>query len=483
MSKTFDGGIAGGVFNRNSKRSGNQQKQYPEDLYVEVKEIVAADNNKGYISGVNKNGKNVRVYINQDAYNRNEEYQSKKALAGTSSEKVKFMGHRIDNDMKKHIEPKNTKIKKVIMATQALYETTKKIDGESVSIYKANYIEHVTNLKKFFYRPVTLFSRVNDEGTNSVFFFQVWNEKAISIHNKEELKKLAEKIDEANSVEDFSLVPYGIQFRTLVKTSEAGLNFERPFVNVAVSRPFDYYKNEGDEKGQNITGDFLLDMFEKYAEYINSNEQLKEAFGDIDLIHEVAYYNSYPATSYGNNMKFKESQTGSPLYQMARTKTGTSVGNSEDCLMGKNYGGRIYIMLSPDQKEEYEDADTGETITVIKHSNYVNRVYANVRKNNIHYYIQADNFNKTYESEEEELKDSLVAIHSDLSIIRGERQNVNEDASTMEEQMNNMPEEHFDNVNHEDEEEVTSQSDNSNKSKDNVNVVEPVTLDDDDIPF
>lgn len=489
MSKTFNPGM--GVVSRTKSRNAsynNQRKQYPTDLYVRVLEVHPSDGNKGYIDGTNINGKRVRIFIDEEAYLRNEQRQREKRESNQSPQKIKFMGYKIDNNMKKHIEPENPKFKKVIMATQAMYQQTKQINGESVSFYTAKWIDHITNTssKKFRQAPITLFSTRSNENSNtfSVRYVQVWNDSgSIQLNDKENLQKLAEKFDEANACEDHSITPYVFKFRTLVTNPDKKVvNSERPLVVIHETEGFDYVYLDGSETGTAPTGEFLLSSAEQYQAFIADYQELHDMFPESEFFTEVVYGNSYKATSFG--LSYTNAQTGSPLYQMSNTVTGYSVDDNEK-VIGKNYGGRMWFLLSPDQTKKVMTADDdGEEkeVEYTEYSNFVNRLYPNVNKNNINYYIPSSALLSRLPenaSDEDKQKITLVAIHPALGVVKNsDRKVMNEEN---DEKVNQRMEKEPDEIHVYDEPETPVQTQHQETSNRPADV--PVDDIDDDIPF
>lgn len=485
MSKLFDGGISRDFVTRNSDKK-NERRNYPTDMYIEVKNIVPHDSGKGYIEGLNENGKNVRVYINAEAFKRNEEMIAAKKAANKLPDEVTFFGHSIDDLMKKYIE--NKKGKNVVMATGALYHTTKNIDGVQYNIYNANYIENIPSLIKFKRALITCFSIKKDNGYNAVRIFQDWADQAISLSDKDGIEKLAGKIDEAIACEDFSLARMGFQFRTVIKNTREH-EYARPFQLVNRSARFDLLK---DEEGNHypVNGEMLIRLAKEYDEYIQNDNDFKAQFpDDTEFFTEVTYYRSLPASQRSKSFNFKDSQTGSPFYQMSRTACGISVGEFEHSISGKIWGGRMYILSSQDKKEEIVDKD-GSVIEIKKYSQYVNRAYAGVRLNDIHTFIKTAAVEVPEDAVEyDAFKMASVEVHPDLRPIFNE-QRKEIDANNHEQ--NPSQEEH--DVDTEDdviETETTTQEDSTEtvskakakKTEENPVVAQPVDDSDDDIPF
>lgn len=406
-----------------NSNSGGFQNTF--DRLITVTEY---DTSKGYLYGVDDKGKKYEVYVNPAEVLRANEAIARK---GTNTASYNWMGHSIDEKMKKAIPPKQ----KVILIRSRVVSNDK---VRGVSVTEVHRIGGVPapEADKTFQGIFTLTARP-DEQMVRVSRVQHWNPNGIDIEDMDSLQDLKEKMDEAaasygTKIGEFNVTKptIGIQFRALMKTDR-----EYPYAQddkkaiyevVDTSVPFDWIPGPLDEEGKEIrtqahviNGDEMMEFAEMYADHIASHEEFKDKLSDMKV--EVCYFYVYPASRNdalllmsGDPARDKHADK-NPLYQLSHRESFVDMANSEK-IRGRNAAVNGIIQIGSNRLDKVD----GKPVEIPSY--WVSKIHANNTRGHVHSFV------RTADGYKAEPHESLKLIRNQEYASTATNSNVNESA-------------------------------------------------------
>jgi len=355
------------------------------------------DLTKNEMSASDDKGNKYAIIVDPDTVNKIDASHRKN---GTDTSKSPYVGHKIDEKMKKSSPPGS----KVIVQKS---EVLQRDNGAGQKKTQIQRIFKVPNpeANKTFEAIVSVNYRM-DDGKKKLARAYVWEENGIDVNNEAALKVLGEKMDSAAELSgtkmgefNVSVPTYGFQLRALQLSDKKhvvnGVESDL-YVAVDTSIPFDWINGQADESGREIKSQAhtvrsaeMLNFIDQYIEHISSHEAFA---GNIDNMKvEVCAYRIYPAS---NNADLQLTQgdpekdlhaNKNPLYQLAHRQNFVDMENSDDGLItGKNAAVKAIIQLTADRPEKingkYEEIQT----------NWVNRIHANNVRGHVHAFVRTE---------------------------------------------------------------------------------------------
>lgn len=401
--------------------SNNNQNTF--DRLVTVKDY---DISKAYMYVEDDKGKKYEVFVNpEQVRSANAASQEK----GTDLTTVNWMGHSIDEKMKKAIPVGS----KVILIRSKVVQKDQTRDLSQTEVHR---IVGVPNPKadKTFQGLFTMTYRMED-GKERISHAQNWDYNGIDINDTAALEELKAKMDKARAnygkkVGEYTVTEptIGVQFRSLMETSEKYEYEKDPTKNtiydaVDFSLPFDWMPGPEDENGKEIksqahviTGDEMMAFAEQYAEYIQNHESFKNHLDK--MLVEVCFFHVYPA-SKNNNLaltfgvpKKDQHADKNPLYQLSHRKSFIDIAQTES-ITGKNAAVNGIIQISDNKLIEIDDVPTKIP------SYWVSKIHANNARGHVHAFIRTANGNKVRPVEQLALIKNEVAAGSNAGSSSG----------------------------------------------------------------
>lgn len=377
------------------QRSGNSNQSSFDRLIT----VTGYDLDKGYVYGTDEKGRNLEVYINPEEVSRANAAVAKK---GGNIDGYKFMGHSIDEKMKKYMPPKS----KMVLIRSKIISNDK---TRNVSVTEAHRIGSVPAPEedKTFQGIFTLTPRPEDH-TVRVGRVQHWNPNGIDINDDDALQKLKEQMDDAcadygTKVGEFNVTKptMGIQFRTLVKTDREyafGEEGKKEIYDaVDFSVPFDWIPGPLDEEGKEIkteahpiTGSEMLDLCELYAKHIEEHPSFQGMLDNIKV--EVCFYHVYPASKNENLLLIRGNDKDvnadkNPLYQLSHAESFVDMAQTEK-IMGRNSAVTGIIQIGANRLEKVD----GKPVEIPSY--WVNKLHANNMRGHVHAFVRTSDGQK-----------------------------------------------------------------------------------------
>jgi hypothetical protein len=386
------------------------QKQYTENsqqnknTFDRIVTITDYDTAKGYIYAEDDEKRKYEIFVNPEEVRRSNESIKNR---GVDTSKINWMGHSIDEKMKKSI-PVGSKI--------ILIRSNIKKNDKTRGIYQTE-VHRIIGVPapekdKTFQGLFTMNYRV-EEGKQRISRVQHWAETGVDINNEDGVNNLKAKIDKqrenfGKKMGEFSITEpvVGIQFRALMKTDKLYEYEKDPakqaiFEVVDMSRPFDWIPGPEDENGNEIkaqahviTGDEMAQFADKYIEYITNNPNFKDHIENMRI--EICHYNVYPASkndslllTTGNQEKDLNADK-NPLYQLSHRKNFIDLEQTEtEYLIGKNAAVNGIIQLSSNKLERVD----GKPAEIPNY--WVTKLHANNTRGHVHAFIRTEDGHKT----------------------------------------------------------------------------------------
>lgn len=396
-----------GGYNISTKKSGNSQQKSFYDMLVTVKEY---DLGAGTIKVETSQKRLMDVSIEPEALSRQVAYMQSANIKSTT-----FLGHLIDQNMKKHIPENN----KVILDKCHIIRNVKQ-DGNNVAIAQVEKVWNVTvpAADKTF---EGIFSVIAKDGR--VSFVQHWNKTAIGEGEVglDELKASMDNVlvDYKKVIADSMIVKptIGVQFRAIVENTEADKE-KKKYVVVDTSRVFDWIPAPRDESGALIGEGHPLDpenfdvLWNGYLEYAKEKYAGKEG-----MKFEVCWYNNFRGGPKSTSLNIKESKY-APLNQLAYTKTRLDEDVKNE-VVGKNWATYGVIQLSDNQLKR---DDSSVAVDIPRY--YVTKLHANGPKGHVHAFVASsdgggckphDNLKRVIESDDSKPTEAPAVVKANLS--------------------------------------------------------------------
>lgn len=420
--------------------SGTNTTQYKNtfDRLVTVKEYDVA---KGYMIAEDDKGKRYEVFVNPEENRRAEEALAKK---GTDKASITWMGHSIDEKMKKSIPVGS----KVILIRSHIVQNDKIRDLSLTEVHRIGGVPDPKTDKTF--QGIFTMTYHPEDGKERISRVQHWNPIAVNLQDEDGLNKLKDLVDSSRANYGKKIGEYnvteptiGVQFRALVKTDQEYAYATDPskkaiFEVVDMSLPFDWMPGPQDETGKEmkdqahvITGDEVMSFAELYVDYISSNEQFKDNLDNMEV--EICYYHAYPASkgnldiTTGIPEKDKNADK-NPLYQLSHRKSFIDLAHTES-ITGRNAAVNGIIQISSNKLAEVGDQ-------VVKIPNYwVTKIHANNTRGHVHAFIRTANGHK-------------AKPHELLDLVKTEQgaNSANKPAASREEDNSNVSNSHSNHV-------------------------------------
>jgi hypothetical protein len=397
----FTAGIKAQKQFNNNGTTNNQNKT---DRLVTV---VDYDTTKGYIYVEDSKSKNYEVFINPE-----EVLRSNQSLAAKKQDisKINWMGHSIDEKMKKAIPIGS----KVILIKSRVVQNDKTRNLAQTEVHRIGGVPAPDADKTF--QGLFTVTYTYEEGRERISRIQHWNPNGVDINNEEGLQNLKELIDVASANYGVKLGEYsiteptvGIQFRALLKTDQEYEYATDPtkktiYEVVDLSLPFDWMPGPEDEEGKEIkskahviSGEEMMSFAEQYIEYITNNPSFKDNLADMKV--EVAYYHVYPASkgsdglilTTGDAEKDKHADK-NPLYQLSHRQSFIDLAQTVS-IIGRNAAVNGIIQISANKLEKVD----GKPVEIPSY--WANKLHANNTRGHIHSFIRTEDGYKTVPNE------------------------------------------------------------------------------------
>lgn len=374
--------------------SNNTNTNKNQNSFDRLITVTDYDTAKGYLYGTDDKGRNYEVFVNpEEVVRANAAIIEKK----TNTTSFSYMGHSIDEKMKKHMPPKS----KVILIRSKVIQNDKTRNVSVTEVHRINSVP-APDADKTFQGIFTLTARPMDH-TVRISHVQHWNTNGIDIEDKDGLDQLKADMDLACADYGTKIGEYnvakptiGIQFRALVKTDREYAQGEEGkktiYEVVDTSVPFDWIPGPLDEEGKEIkteahpiTGDEMLELAEMYADHIVNHDSFKDMLEDMKV--EVCFYHVYPASRNDYNLlvtgdeKRDQYADKNPLYQLSHGESFVDMANSEK-IIGKNAAVNGIIQIGSNRLEKVD----GKAVEIPVY--WVNRLHANNIRGHVHAFVR-----------------------------------------------------------------------------------------------
>ena len=362
---------------------------------AEIVQVVPGEGNTGYLvvkpylSNFMEDGKEYRVKVRQEDYDRNEQFSSKKD--------VKFRGYKIDKKMQAAFEEKMDEAldgqKNIVVLENISRLNTIKEDGETIDVYECSFIHNIQpKQEEKFQKALVSLAGYRDSNTHEFIAANLlnWgaNPQSINLYKDGEavdlstdktikaLKKQFEASYQNSMNDDHSTTPMGFEISAVIPNpsyDENSSNYanRNKYITIYDSGTFDY----NSEIKENMSGD----RFIEYVESITQSYIDWFAEEHKDLMIELSVYHVYPISRYGKQFTCTEKQTGSPIYQMITSRTGITTEpvqdeNGRDQVANKMWGAFAFVDISKDLEKKVV-GDDGKKALVDVPSNFVSRLF------------------------------------------------------------------------------------------------------------
>lgn len=404
-----------GVQRPQQNQGNSNQQQNTHDRLLTINDY---NTSQSLMYAEDPKGNKYEIYVNPTEVLRNDESIQKKK---TDVSKTPYLGHRIDDKMKKAM-PVGSKV--IVKRSKVV----KKDNGNGFKQTEVTRVVRVTEqaANKTFEGIFTITYR-NHEGKKVVDRLQHWADNGIDINNAEGLEQLKQAMDEAAShvgekIGEYrvTLPTYGVQFRALMPTGrKTEFDGTDIYEMVDASIPFDWMRGPAGEDGKSIksqghtiSGDEMVDFGAQYIDHISNNPNFKDHLDG--MIIEVVPYQSYPVS---NNEKMELTKGDpakdlhaekNPLYQMAHAVSFVDMEQSDQGkLIGKNNAVKGIVQITGDKLEKVD----GKPVEIP--NNWVNVLHADNIRGSVHSFIRTQNGFKVEPHELLKLQKNRTANHQE----------------------------------------------------------------------
>lgn len=374
-------------------RGGYQERDYPKDRLVRVERI---DPVRKILFGVDvKDNLKIEasIYVNPD-------YQPTSSQASTTDEN--WQGNMIDERMAEAIEPGS-----LVVLGNCRGVTVQMIGRERVLPVTTRWVNHMTDLDDTKVFPGIFTIQSFRDEVRSV---QHWNERSISLNDKEALTKFAEELDHLAEESENQNRPIrkGFQFRVMEMVEPAvpagGGRPERPPVYnvINLSYPIDWLIDEDkkaadpDYIGLPPTGEDFENMINGFMSHVwgveGSEDPDEQPMFEPEvlekLVIEIAVYDYYKGgkLQYCPRLRIPQPDPEAednrvlPLYSLANTPTRYSP--DEEYVKGrKNWAVQGILRLTGDSFDK-----KAKEIVVL---NLARELFCNGLRGNVHSMVRA----------------------------------------------------------------------------------------------
>ena len=363
---------------------------------AELVQVVPGEGNTGYLvvkpylSNFMEDGKEYRVKVRQEDYDRNEKFSSKKD--------VKFRGYKIDKKMQAAFEEKMDEAldgeKNIVVLENISRLNTIKEDGETIDVYECSFIHNIQpKQEEKFQKSLVSLAGYRDSNTHEFIASSLLNwgtnpqsinlykdGEAVDLSTDKTIKALKIQFEEAyqNKINgDNSTTLMGFEIAAVIPNpsyDENSNNYadRNKYITIYDSGTFDYIPTIK----ENMDG-------ERFIEYV---ETITQSYIDWfaeehnDLMIELSVYHVYPISRFGKQFTCTEKQTGSPVYQMITSKTKPTTEpvfdeeTGKEKIVHKMWGAFAFVDISKDLEKKVV-GDDGKKALVDVPSNFVSRLF------------------------------------------------------------------------------------------------------------
>lgn len=352
---------------KSSNKSGGFSEQRAIDRLITVK---GYDLEKSMLIGELENGKMCEVVVDPNEIVKTTASIEKRK---TDVEAASWLGHKIDEKMKKSF-PEGSR---VVLVRSKVIANDKVRNIQSIETSRIGG-GGGPEKDKVFTGIFTVASR-SKAGKERITQVQHWEKTAVAISDAKGLAMWADKMTQASEnygkkIGDVQITEpsVGVMFRAITKTDQLyqyAKTEEEKFITEVIdtSVPFDWIPAEKDQAGNiekaghYLTGDEMLSLAERYAEYIETDPAFTESGKDIEI--EACFFHSYPA-SENNDMTIKtgieardERAHYNPLYNMAHAQSFVDMAQTE-MIVGKNAAVIGILKVSPNKLKKVDGKAT-----------------------------------------------------------------------------------------------------------------------------